>query len=356
MKGTWSRTALVGLVAMAMILVAACTPAAEPPPAPGSTTPTAETPEVFNLKLQALTAPGEMWRTELYEEMIEQMSGGRIQIESFSSGEVVPMAQAHEAVVAGALDIVITTGAYYSDWLPLGAVESGLPFGTTVPGVDVYIPFWEMGLLDLCREAYAQEGLYYLSPVDSGPYALITKEPVRNLSDLRKLKIRATSVTAKTLNSVGVSTVYLPPEECYTGLATGTIDGIILGAAALYRDNKIYEVAKYYVQPPIMSSFVCNILMNLELWNSLPSDLQSTLEIASYQFNQFLCYSYIFDEYQALEEMGRQGLKIVQPDEETVAELTQAAVPVWDELGATDPMAARGVEIWKEWFKLQGKM
>jgi len=352
MKSIWSRIASVGVPVLIMVLVVACTPAAAPPPAPGSTTPT---PEVFSLKLQALTAPGEMWRTEMYEEMIEEMSGGRIQIESFSSGEFVPMAQAHEALVAGALDIAITSGAYYSDWLPLGAVESGLPFGTTVPGVDVYIPFWEMGLLDLCREAYAQKGIYFLAPIDSGPYALIATEPTRNLSDLRKLRIRATSVTAKALDSVGVSTVYLPPEECYTGLATGTIDGIILGAAALYRDNKIYEVAKYYVQPPVMSSFICNILINLELWESLPPDLQSIFQIASYQFNQYLCYSYIFDEYEALEEMGRQGLKIVNLDEETVAELTQAAVPLWDELG-TDPMAARGVEIWKEWFKLQGKM
>ncbi|HUV53396.1 MAG TPA: TRAP transporter substrate-binding protein DctP [Dehalococcoidia bacterium] len=342
----------MGLLVVAIVLVAACAPATEP--TPGTAAPNPEASKVYVLKMQALAAPGEMWRMEPLQQRLTEMSKGRLKIKAFSSGEIVPTVEILDAVASGVLDMGWFCGAYVSDKIPIAAVEFGLPFSWTDVGLDVYNIFWERGLLDLVREAYGEHGVYYVGPVHTAPYSLLAKTEARGIEDLRKMKIRSTGITAKALNNAGIPTVYVPVEETYVALATGTIDGVVYGGAGDYRDTKFYEVAKYYYRPPIMASSTCNVLVNMDVWNSLPSDLQAILVYGTSDYSQWMAFNYLDFEYQALEEMGKQGLKVVTLPDETVAELVEAALPLWDEVAASSPRAAKGVEIVKDWFRTKG--
>jgi len=354
MRGIWSRGAVVGLVVMAMLVVAACAPAAEPTTGPAA--PAAEAPEVITIKLQSLAAPGELWRFEKLETEVREMSNGRIEFKIFSGGEIVPTVEMLDAVKAGVLDMAFGCGAYWMDTMPIAGVEYGLPFSWKDPGMDVYVAFWEMGLLDLLREAYAERGVYYLGPVHTDPYALIATKECYSVADLQKLKIRTTGGVAKALENAGISTVYVPVEETYVALSTGTVDGCIYGGAAGYRDMKFDEVAKYYYKPPVLACAVCNQFINMDLWNSLSPDLQAILVYATSDFSQWMTFNYMKMEYEAIADMSTRGLKLVTLPNETVAELTKAALPVWDEIGAASPRAAKGVEIVKDWFGMKGEL
>ncbi|MBL7208617.1 MAG: TRAP transporter substrate-binding protein DctP [Dehalococcoidia bacterium] len=352
MKGIWSRGMLVGLVAMAMLVVAACAPAAEPPGEPSA--PAAEAPEVITIKLQSLAAPGEMWRFEKFQQEVKEMSNGRLEFKLFSGGEIVPTVETLDAVGSGVLDMAFGCGAYYMDKIPVAGVEYGLPFSWQAPGLDMYVVFWERGLMDLVREAYAEHNTYYLGPVHTDPYALLATKECQTVADLQNLKIRTTGGVAQALENSGISTVFLPAEEMYVGLATGTIDGTIYGGASGYRDMKLNEVAKYYYKPPVQACAVCNQFINMDLWNSLSPDLQAILVYATSDFSQWMTFNYMDMEYQAIESMRKEGLKVVTLPDETMAELTRAALPVWDELASASPRAAKGVEIVKDWFRTKG--
>jgi len=354
MKGIWSRVVLVGLVGMAMILVAACTPAVGPTSEPAA--PAQKAPEVITIKLQSLAAPGEMWRFKKFEQEVAAMSNGRIEIKLFSAGEIVPTTDLLEAVNTGVLDMAFGCGAYWMDTMPIAAVEYGLPFSWKDPGMDVYVAFWEMGLLDLVREAYAERGVYYLGPVHTDPYALIATKECRSLADLRKLKIRTTGGMAKALGNAGISSVFIPIEETYMALSTGTIDGCIFGGASGYRDMKFEEVAKYYYKPSVLACAVCNQFINMDLWNSLSPDLQAILTYATSDFSQWMAFNYIKMEYEAIADMSTRGLKVITLPDETVSELTKAAMPVWDEIAAKSPTAAEGVEIVRSWLRMKGQL
>ena len=83
MRGIWSRGAVVGLVAMAMLVVAACAPAATPMTTP-EPTPTAT--KVYEIKIQTLADPGNKWRLDKFKEILnetlklnEQHPGGGVE-------------------------------------------------------------------------------------------------------------------------------------------------------------------------------------------------------------------------------------------------------------------------------------
>jgi len=352
MRGIWSRGAVVGLVVMAMLVVAACAPAAEPTTGPAA--PAAEAPEVITIKMQSLAGPGQLWRFEKFETAVREMSNGRIEFKIFSGGEIVPTVEMLDAVKSGVLDMAFGCGAYWMDTMPIGGVEYGLPFSWQEPLLDEYVVFWNRGLLDLVREAYAERGVYYLGPVHTDPYALIATKECHSVADLQKLKIRATGGIAKTFEKVGIPTVFLPAEEFYVALATGTIDGVISGGASEYYDYKLYEVAKYYYRPAVQACAVCNQFINMDLWNSLSPDLQAILVYATSDFSQWMALDYVDREYQLQKEMTNYGVEVITFPDEVMAELTQAALPVWDEIGAASPRAAKGVEIVKDWFRTKG--
>ncbi len=355
MRKNWSRGAVVGLVAMGMLVVAACAPAAEPTTGPAAPAPEAK--QVFKLRYQSLAAPGEMWRVEKWSDQLYEMSDGRLDIQIFSGGEIVPTVEMLDAVASGVLDMAFYCGAYCMDKIPVAAVEYGLPFSWMAPGMDMYVVFYERGLLDIVREAYAEHGVYYIGPCHTDPYALIATKECYTIADLQKLKIRTTGGVAKTLERLDIPTVFIPIEESYTGLATGTIDGIIYGGASGYLDMKMCEVAKYYYKPPIMACAVCNNLINMDVWNSLPSDLQAILVSGSSDFNQWMTFNYMDMEYKAIKTMEDDyGLRVVTLPDETVAELTEAAQAYWDEVAGLSPECATAVEIVKDWLRTTGRL
>lgn len=296
-----------------------------------------------------------MWRPELFVKMIEDMSNGRIKIQLFGGGEIVPVGDILDAVASGALDMGFYNGVY-AEVLPVGSIEFGAPFTYTVPVVDVDVIFYHMGLIDIMREAYEEQGVYYIGPYQNDPYSLIATEEAYTVSDLRELKIRAYGPTAKTLENLGISTVYLPAAEMYLGLATGTIDGAIYGGATGYEEMKLQEVAKYYYQPTILASGPSNCLINIDLWNSLPADVKTMLEQGMRAHSTAICTGYQLSEYESIRNMKEVGLKVVQLPQETVDAIYEAAIPVWDEMALADEYSARAMEIVKEWQRLTGRI
>jgi TRAP-type C4-dicarboxylate transport system substrate-binding protein len=100
----------------------------------------------------------------------------------------------------------------------------------------------------------------------TGPGDLYTKVPVRTLNDLKGLELRATGLSAKTLEALGATPVAMAQSEAYESLAKGVVKGN-LGPVEVLQGWKQAEVTKYLTLTPFLYNTLFFITMNQNQWN-----------------------------------------------------------------------------------------
>jgi TRAP-type C4-dicarboxylate transport system substrate-binding protein len=117
-----------------------------------------------------------------------------------------------------------------------------------------------------------------------GPGSLYSKKKVTSLADLKGMRIRATGLTAKSIEALGAVPVAMPMPEAYEALSKGVVGGNI-GPPEILKGWKQAEVTKYItILPPVYNSIQYTV-MNLKKWNSLPPDVQKAIEKVNEGFN-----------------------------------------------------------------------
>jgi TRAP-type C4-dicarboxylate transport system substrate-binding protein len=125
----------------------------------------------------------------------------------------------------------------------------------------------------VCEESHNQKvlGIFTATSLD-----LLSKKPVRTMEDWKGLLVQSIApACAATIEALGGSPVSIPWPDAYTSLDKGVVD------AGMYATNqmviyKMYEVADYVV-PVYMVPTAMIATINLDVWNSLPKDIQDLL-------------------------------------------------------------------------------
>jgi TRAP-type C4-dicarboxylate transport system substrate-binding protein len=102
---------------------------------------------------------------------------------------------------------------------------------------------------------------------------LFAKRPVRNLEELKGLKIRSTGTSAKVVQALGGVPVAMPMSDAYDALSKGVVQGII----GPYEPMKGFKLAEVVNNSTEYGSAYVNtnyIVMNKEKWNSIPAHAQ----------------------------------------------------------------------------------
>ena len=289
-----------------------------------------------------------------FAKLVKEASGGTLRITNFRGGELVPNDQMAEAVGKGTIDMAMGYGGYWPGQIDIAAIESGLPGMWTNRDEADYL-FKGKGLSKLVQEAYAEKGIHHMGQNYGGPYDLLTKKPVNNLEDLKKMKIRATPAVAKTFKALGIPTVHLPAQELYVALSTGAIDGVIYGGPLEYKVLKLVEVAKHYTTLNMITpGWTDNIFMNKKKWDGLSDEHKAILEMAVTQ----LCD----DMYQWVNTGSREvaaepGLfEFSALSAEDSKKLAIAAQDVWKEEAARSERNAKAIAMATEMAKATGRL
>jgi TRAP-type C4-dicarboxylate transport system substrate-binding protein len=111
----------------------------------------------------------------------------------------------------------------------------------------------------------------------TGPGDLFTKVPVRKLSDLKGLDLRATGLSAQTLKALGANPVAMPQSDAYEALSKGVVKGN-LSPVEVLQGWKHAEVTDYLTRTPFLYNTVFFVAMNLDKWNSLTPEAQKAIE------------------------------------------------------------------------------
>lgn len=274
------------------------------------------------------THPIETDLIQPWAKAVEEATGGKVHITSYQGESLLPAAEIYDGVVNGIADIGISCFAYTRGRFPImEAFElPGITYANSKVASKVA---WE-GAEQLNPEEIQDTKLMML--LATGPGDLYTKLPIRALSDLQGLEIRATGLSAKTLEALGAVPVAMPQSEAYEALSKGVVQGN-LGPVEVLKGWKQAEATDYLTKTPFLYNTLFFMVMNLDKWNSLDPEVQQAIEEVNKKYFEEAAIG-LWDKQNeealkwAVEEKGMEVIELSQEEADKWINLVQ---PIQDE-------------------------
>ncbi|MFC3887615.1 TRAP transporter substrate-binding protein [Salinispirillum marinum] len=163
---------------------------------------------------------------QVWADKVEADSNGRIAVEVYPGGTLVPPTEQYSAVSNRIMDITATVQGYSANRFPLTQIVE-------LPGVS------DSGKQGACiLQSLYDEGHLDREYTDTKPLFMFTHGPgmfhvrgkdIRTPEDLRGMRIRRpTTVVGNILEQLGAQPVGMPAPESYTAMQRGVIDGVAL--------------------------------------------------------------------------------------------------------------------------------
>ncbi|MDN3518589.1 TRAP transporter substrate-binding protein DctP [Aquisalimonas lutea] len=229
-----------------------------------------------------VTGPGS---PEDFCRKVAAMSGGRLQIEHFAAGELVPAMEGFDAVTSGTVEMNAANAYFWTGQAPAAQYFTTVPFGMNFQGQNAWI--YHGGGLELWHELYAG---FNAVPFPMGNTGVQMtgwfREPIESVADLDGLNMRIPGLAADVYSRLGVNTQVLPGGEIFPALERGVIDAAEF--VGPYQDRRLglHQAAKYYYTTGWAEpNNVTELLINKDAWESLPEDLQAIVRTAAMACN-----------------------------------------------------------------------
>jgi len=283
-------------------------------------------------------------------EKIKEKTNGRLILEPYTAGALVPSKEIYEAVQRGMIECGMTSPAYIQAKIPVASFAYGLPFAFTEVWQGQYFHKW-LGFEKIMQEESLKNGVYYFS---DRVYAteMVLKKPVTKMDDFKGLKLRSAGVLLNMFKALGASASYITGAEIYPALASGVVEGAHWGAAQGARDMGFYEICKYHLKPPLSVAAPDAWLFNKKKFDSLPADIQKIIrDILEEQF-WMRSNEYIYLEAQALAEAeAKQGVQVTTIIPSEMKKIRQKAQDIWLEESKKSEASKKAYDILIKFLK-----
>lgn len=269
----------VVIILMSAMLVISLVAAGCAPAAPAGETPTpAPAGEVIKWVGQTHAEPSSpaYAMEKVACERIKVASGGRLEIDLFSAGGIIPAETELDACSAGAIDFGLNCPGYWVTKYPAASLF------TYVSGGLAPIEF--LGWMEtgggtaLMDEMTSGENVYMLPAcgIILTPEIFVSaNREITTLDDLKGLKMRAFGDGGEILARMGISMVHFPSVEIYESMQRGVIDAFDHTNPTGNWDAADQEIADYvYLSGTRQPMEWQNAYVNQESWDALPDDLR----------------------------------------------------------------------------------
>ncbi len=278
---------------------------------------------------------------EMFVKKVAEKTGGDFEIQLFSAGQIVPPAQAFDAVRGGAFQLMKTFDGYEAGKIPALAFTSTIPFG--FPESDQYVAwFLEHGGLDMAREAYAPAGLHYIAPMVYDQEPIHSKVKIETVADFADKKGRFVGLASAVMGGFGVAVSPLPTSEVYSALDKGLIDIADRGDLQANLDAGLAEVAKYIILPGVhQPTTATSYVANSGAFNQLPDDFKTVLFDTAREVSDAYQAAKTESDKTALAAFKDQGVEVLTLAEDDVTQARSKAVTLWQDATKGNDLAVK---------------
>jgi TRAP-type mannitol/chloroaromatic compound transport system substrate-binding protein len=270
-------------------------------------------------------------------ERIGELSDGRIDIDVFAAGELIPAFEVFDAVARGTMQMGHSSPTYWRGSLPAAPIFSSVPFGMLAGEHKAWIDHGGGG--ELWREIYGARGIVPFAAGNTGAQmGGWFKRELNSIGDLNGLKMRISGLGAEVIQRAGAVAVSLPGAELFTSLQTGVIDATEWNGPFNDRVFGLHEVARYYYYPGWHEpSGVLEALVSADAYAALSPHLKAVIEMACRAEDDYVVAEFAARNQEALRTLvDEDGVELRRFPDEILTTLRQLGVEVMNELAAGD--------------------
>ncbi len=273
---------------------------------------------------------------------IETMSNGRLKIQVFGAGELIPAFEGFDAVRSGTVEMNHANSYFWTGKTFAAQYFTAVPFGLNFQGINGWL--YDGGGQALWNEVYAPFGMVAFPCGNTGVQMTgWFKKEIKTVADFKGLKMRIPGLAGKVYAALGVDVKLLPGGEIFPALERGVIDAAEFVGPFQDRRLGLHKAAKfYYTTGWHETATVSELLINKAAWDKLPNDLQAIVENASAACNVISEAWCQRTNAEAMEDLVKNQKVIARPlPDPVVKALRDATKQVLDEAVAKDPLVKK---------------
>jgi len=212
---------------------------------------------------------------------VSEATGGRFNITIAPAGEIVPTAQAADAVIAGTIQSALVSTFWYTGKDPVWAFGTTIPFGMNVRQHNAW---WKDGGGErMFNDWLQQRGARFVLAGHTGvQMAGWFRRELRSPADVNGLRIRVSGLAGNVWLGAGAVPQQIAAGDIFPALERGTIDAAEwIGP---HDDEKLgfQRVARFYYYPGFAEGTGSpGWLINNRAWDALPAEYRSIFNAAA---------------------------------------------------------------------------
>jgi TRAP-type mannitol/chloroaromatic compound transport system substrate-binding protein len=292
---------------------------------------------------------------ERFAKRVKEATEGRLTIEVFAGGELVPALSCFDAVSKGTVQAFSGASYYWAGKVPAAQWFAAVPFGFNPQGINSW--FYGGDGLKLWEEAYAP---FNLVPRPQGNTGVQMggwfRKEMKSIADYKGLKMRIPGLGGKVVAKAGGTVVLLPGAEIFTSLERGVIDATEWVGPLHDLRMGFYKAAKYYYYPGWHEPGTClEVTFNKKAYEELPSDIKVTLDAVAAETNIWSLSQFEARNGAALVELiTKHKVDLKEFPADMLAQLRKLAEEVLEEEAKKDAMSKKVNENFKKFKKQIG--
>lgn len=270
--------------------------------------------------------------TRKFAEILHEKSGGRIDIEIFTIGQLGTDMDILELLETGALDFAISSPGTTGTLIPEAQfVNLHFLFSNNME-VNKKVLNTSKAFSEKLAAVYEAKGIKPLAFWTEGFMDWTSNRPLTKISDFQGFKMRTMQapLIVSSYQAYGANPTPVPFSEVYSSLQLNMIEGQE-NPIFYVQHNNLHEVQKYLTLSH-HALYVTATVVNLEKFNSLPQDIQQMIldtvdEMREHSFK----IQQDFND-QALKNMQNTSeIELLELTPEAREEFRQASMPVRDQ-------------------------
>lgn len=302
--------------------------------------------EVFQFTVSG-TSPADNPSSVQFEQFLtglQEASDGRLVLDWNPGGDLVPSAEALDALGQGTVDMIIAQGSSHAYLVPLGGWADIPAF--TEGYEETLRVFHETEIKDILDEAYQEVNTKLIGLHVFNPYIFVMGpgQEIETVDDFAGKKIRVAGGPQTTaIQALGGAPVTLLPGEFYTSMQSGIVDGFVLPLYTL-ESYALGELAGSVTLPGLGTAASQHSWMNLDRWNALPDCLKTLIEDYTVDESSEQAAFWEAEEEKAFDYATGLGVEIISMPEEQVEQMLETIVePISEQFVADNGEAGQRI-------------
>ncbi|HIJ57612.1 MAG TPA: TRAP transporter substrate-binding protein DctP [Deltaproteobacteria bacterium] len=256
---------------------------------------------------------------------IEAKTNGAVKIKMYFAGEIAQTKDLVHLCRTGSIDVVSTPPVYYTGLFPLnGVLQTYYPLNKTV---EQALYSWRGLFRDIpeIQGEFKRHNMYLINRSCLGTYKFVSKKPVRNLADLKGMKMRIIggAYPSRMVEAADAVAVFQAMQDVYEGFMRGVTDGVLLDVPAI-ATYRLTEIGKY-VGFPWGSVLGWSNSINLDVWNKLSPESRKVIQQTTVEWGANDFQNMLANEMKYTNKLKKEGVEFLDFDKKDYQTIVERA-------------------------------